>query len=405
MTARGRPLLGGLTPSAFLRRHWQKRPRLVRGALPDLAVHLSRRQLFGLACRDDVESRLVLERGGCHPWQVITGPQDPARLGRLGPTHWTLLVQGADRHVPALAELRERFDFVPRWRLDDVMVSDAARFGSVGPHVDGYDVFLVQAGGRRRWRIARRFDPALREGLDLRVLRRFQPEQEWVLEPGDLLYLPPGVAHHGVALEDGFMLSVGFRAPSQAELVLAFAEEAARAPLAARLYADPDLQPTSEPGAILETAIRRMRTLLGAGLALPTGDEIADRLGRFLTRPAAGGPEPPPRPLTAATVRARLRETAGLLRSEACRIAYVRRGRRILLFVDGLTHRLPAALAFAAPLLGGRRFVTRERLLPHARSRAFVALVRSLVRSGAFRFVSVPPQGRSERSASRKSGG
>jgi len=398
-------LLGGLSPKVFLRRHWQKRPLLVRAALPDLSAHLSRRQLFGLAVRDDVESRLVLERGGHHPWQVLTGPQDPARLRRLGPSHWTLLVQGADRHVPALAELLERFDFVPRWRLDDVMVSVAARLGSVGPHVDGYDVFLLQAGGRRRWRIARRFEPAVREGLDLRVLRRFSPEQEWVLAPGDLLYLPPGVAHHGVALEEGFTLSVGFRAPSQAELVLAFAEEAARRPRAERLFADPDLRPTAEPGRIAGSAIRRLRALLRNGLALPAERKIADHLGRVLTRPTGGGPEPPPRPLSQAAVRERLQASAGLLRSEASHVAYLRRGRTALLFVDGLAHRLQRPLAFAAPLLAGRRFVPRDRLRAHLSVPGFVGLVRVLVGSGAFRFVADPLQPWSERSASRKSAG
>jgi len=408
MKGRGLPLLGGLTPRVFLKRHWQKRPLLVRGALPDLAAALTRRHLFALSCREDVESRLVLERGGRHSWQLIAGPQDPKRLRRLGPTHWTLLVQEANRHVPALADLLDRFDFLPRWRVDDVMASYAPRFGSVGPHVDSYDVFLLQAGGRRRWRIARRFDPAIREGLDLGVLRRFSAEQDWVLEPGDLLYLPPGIAHQGVALEDGFTLSVGFRAPSQAELVLGMAEETARAPQAARLYEDPDLTPTRNPGAITPSAIRRLRGLLAHGLALPSEDALAERLGRLLTRPTGSGPEPPPRRLSTPGLRARLRESAGLLRSEASRIAYVSRGGRgPLLFVDGLAHGLPRALAFAAPLFADRRFVPRNRLLPHLRARGFVPLVSLLVGSGAFRFVPTDPEraDRSEKSASRKSAG
>src|SRR5262249_51495486 len=161
------------------------------------------------------------------------------------------------------------------------------------------------------------------EGLDLRVLRGFRPEREWVLSPGDLLYLPPGVAHHGIALEDGFTVSVGFRAPSQAELVLAFAEEAARSPRAASLLSDPDLRPTGTRGRISARAIGRLRALLAGGLTLPKDDALADHLGRFLTRPASGGPEPPPGPLSPATVRARLRESAGVLRSEASRVAYV----------------------------------------------------------------------------------
>jgi RimJ/RimL family protein N-acetyltransferase len=146
-------LLGGLSPAQFLRRHWQKKPLLVRGAFPGFADPLSPEALAGLACEDDVESRLVLERGGGPPWRVRVGPQSPARLRRLPATHWTLLVQGVDRLVPAVAALALPFRFVPDWRIDDVMVSFAPRFGSVGPHVDSYDVFLLQGRGRRRWAI------------------------------------------------------------------------------------------------------------------------------------------------------------------------------------------------------------------------------------------------------------
>src|SRR5262249_32017270 len=161
----------------------------------------------------------------------------------LPPTHWTVLVHNVDAHVGAAADLVEEFDFLPRWRVDDVMVSLAAPRGSVGPHVDQYDVFLVQGRGRRRWRIARRFDPALRPGVDLRVLRRCRAEREWVLEPGDMLYLPPGVAHHGVALEECLTYSVGFRAPSHAELVAGFLQRVVTGVDQARRYQDPDLAP------------------------------------------------------------------------------------------------------------------------------------------------------------------
>src|SRR5713101_6626259 len=147
-------LLGGLSPRAFLRRHWQKRPLLVRGALPAFRDPVTPQRLLALAARADVESRLVMERGGTRPWQVVPGPLPAARLRRLPRSHWTVLVQHVDAHVDTAADLIEEFDFLPRWRVDDVMVSLATPGGSVGPHVDGYDVFLVQGRGRRRWRIA-----------------------------------------------------------------------------------------------------------------------------------------------------------------------------------------------------------------------------------------------------------
>src|SRR5205814_7476806 len=158
--------------------------------------------------------------------------------GRLPPSHWTVLVQGVDRHRPAVADLLEAFDFLPRWRVDDVMVSLAGPQGSVGPHVDGYDVFLLQGRGRRRWRIARRFDEEERPRLDLRVLRRFRAEAEWVLGPGDMLYLPPGVAHHGVALGECMTFSIGFRAPAPADLLAGFLHRLVQEADRSRLYED-----------------------------------------------------------------------------------------------------------------------------------------------------------------------
>jgi 50S ribosomal protein L16 3-hydroxylase len=379
-------MLGGLSPRSFLRRCWQKRPLLVRGALPRFRDALTRSSFLELATRPEVESRLVLERGGRRPWQVVPGPQDSSRLRRLGASHWTLLVQEANRHVPALADLVELFSFVPRWRVDDVMVSFAPQHGSVGPHVDGYDVFLLQGGGRRRWRIARRFDPACRDGLDLEVLRRFRPEREWVLEAGDMLYLPPGVAHHGVALEDCFTYSIGFRAPSRAEIVLGFAERVARALPSSERFADPGLVPARHPGAISAAALRRLRAMLKRDLAVPA-DPFARVVGELLTR-SAHDKSSKPRRLRPAALRSRLLASSGLLRNESSRVAYVLRRRQgVLLFVDGVARALPAALAFAGPLLADRRFVPRSALVRRLRTAGFLPLLVDLVGRGVFRFV------------------
>jgi 50S ribosomal protein L16 3-hydroxylase len=214
-------LLGGLSPARFMRRHWQKRPLLVRQAWPGVQPPLSRQALFALAAHDDVESRLVTRNGAA--WTVRHGPLPRRALPPLARPGWTLLVQGLDLHVAAAAEMRARFRFVPDARLDDLMASWASPGGGVGPHVDSYDVFLLQVEGRRRWRVAPPGDAGFIDGLPLKILSRFEPQHDWLLEPGDLLYLPPGWGHDGVA--DGgdcVTCSVGFRAPAADELARDF---------------------------------------------------------------------------------------------------------------------------------------------------------------------------------------
>ncbi len=188
------PLLGGLAPERFMRRHWHKQPLLVRQAIPGLSPPLNRAGLFALAQSDEVESRLLVRSGA--EWRLRHGPISRRALPPLSRPGWTLLLQGADLHVDAARALLDRFRFVPDARIDDLMISYASDGGGVGPHVDSYDVFLLQANGRRRWQLARRYDPSLRPGLPLAILRQFLPEQEWVLEPGDMLYLPPGSSTH-----------------------------------------------------------------------------------------------------------------------------------------------------------------------------------------------------------------
>ena len=234
-----RTLLGGLSAREFLARHWQRKPLVVRGAIPALADPVDLRALLALARRDDVESRLVVRAG--RRWQLAHGPLARAETASLPARDWTLLVQGLNHVVPAAERLLARFAFVPWARLDDVMVSYAAAGGGVGPHVDSYDVFLLQGRGRRRWRISRQRDLAVVPRAPLKVLRGFKAEEEWVLEPGDMLYLPPGIVHDGVALEPCMTYSIGFRAPAADELgreFLGWLQE--RLALRGR-YRDPDL--------------------------------------------------------------------------------------------------------------------------------------------------------------------
>lgn len=214
------PLLGGLSPQKFMRRHWQKKPLLIRQALTDAPV-VDRAQLFALAGQEDVESRLIRHDG--KQWSLRRGPIARRSFPKLAQPGWTLLVQGLDAHLEAAHELLSRFRFVPDARLDDLMVSWASDSGGVGPHVDSYDVFLLQLQGRRRWRIAApareaAFAPAFVPDLPLKILANFEPEQEWLLEPGDMLYLPPGWAHEGSAVGECLTASIGFRAPGRADL-------------------------------------------------------------------------------------------------------------------------------------------------------------------------------------------
>lgn len=246
-------LLGGLSPRQFMSRHWQRRPLLVRQAWPGVQPPIDRAGLFELASRDDVESRLVTQAQGGQSWSLRRGPLPRRALPPLSRPGWTLLVQGLDLHLERAHEMLSRFRFVPDARLDDLMVSYATDGGGVGPHLDSYDVFLLQVQGRRRWRIGPVADPALVPGLPVRILSNFEPDQEWVLEPGDLLYLPPRWGHDGIAEGDCMTCSIGFRVPSAdglaGELLTRLAEVDEDAP-ASRLYRDPGQPATTRPGQV-----------------------------------------------------------------------------------------------------------------------------------------------------------
>lgn len=210
------PLLGGLSPQAFMRRHWQKKPLLIRRAVPEPIAELDRAALFALAASDGVESRLIERRGAT--WKLRHGPFTRRQLPPLSRPDWTLLVQGVDLHSQAAHRLMSRFRFAPDVRLDDLMISYATDGGGVGPHFDSYDVFLLQLAGTRRWRVGRMKSPTLQPDMPLKILAHFEPEQEWTLEPGDMLYLPPRWAHDGVAQGECLTASIGFRAPTRHEV-------------------------------------------------------------------------------------------------------------------------------------------------------------------------------------------
>jgi 50S ribosomal protein L16 3-hydroxylase len=274
-------LLGGITPAAFLRRHWQKRALLVHRALPDFRGCLTVPQLLALAARDDVESRIVLRERG--RWSTLAGPIARSTFKGLPEQGWTLLVHGVNLHVSAGDALLRRFAFIPYARLDDLMVSYAVPGGGVGAHFDSYDVFLLQGEGRRRWRVSRQRDLALRRGMPLKILARFRPTERWLLDPGDMLYLPPDHAHEGVAVDTCTTYSIGFRAPAAQELGTAFLDWLRDNVALDGRYADPDLTPTNEPARIGA----RMQSECAAMLAAIRWDPatVARFVGSYLTEP------------------------------------------------------------------------------------------------------------------------
>ena len=274
-------LPGGMAASEFLRRHWQRKPLLVRNAIPGIGAGPGKRKLFTLAQRADVEARLVSRHN--ERWRVWHGPLDRVQLAKQPVRNWTLLVHGVNHHCTAVEQLLRRFSFLPRARLDDVMVSYATPGGGVGAHYDRYDVFLVQGSGRRVWRLERTRRFAEVPGAPLRLIADFAPREEYLLEPGDMLYLPPGWGHEGVALEPSFTYSIGFRAPRAAELAVALLDDLHERGFPDREYRDPGLRVARRPGQIGSQMLRFAEDALRA--VRWSRADAHSSLARFLTTP------------------------------------------------------------------------------------------------------------------------
>ncbi len=286
--------LGGMTPAKFLREYWHKKPLLIQQAIPAFAPLIPAEELFAMAGQEDVESRLITHFG---TWHIQNGPI--AEVPKRGRKNWTLLVQGANLHNDAADALLRRFNFLPDARLDDLMISFATDGGGVGPHFDSYDVFLLQAHGTRRWRIGAQKDLSLVEGMPLKILRNFEPGQEFVLHPGDMLYLPPHYAHEGVAEGDCMTYSIGFRAPAFQELGEAFLQFMSDSIELPGRYADPELAPVKHPAEISRTMLDKVSSELNK--VRFTEDDIAIFLGEYLSEPKASTYfSPPERPLSVA---------------------------------------------------------------------------------------------------------
>jgi 50S ribosomal protein L16 3-hydroxylase len=327
----------GMTPAQFLRDYWQKRPLLIRGAFADFATPIAPNDLAGLACEPLALSRLILHNPKTDRWQVENGPFAESRFAKLPQSHWTLLVQDVDKWDADVAALYRYVDFLPRWRLDDVMISYAERGGSVGAHVDQYDVFLLQGLGQRRWQIDARPNPpvAFRDDVALKLLQQFDPSHEWTLSPGDILYLPPGVPHHGVAIDKCMTISLGMRAPSAGELMLDLAESLVADLPEEQRYADPDLAPRTDPQLIDDGDMARLKHAMAALLDFDDA-RLGEWFGSFITRyRMAQSPAAPARALTEAALEQKLARGAQLGRHPYSRMAARISGNGYQVFLAG----------------------------------------------------------------------
>ncbi len=326
-------ILGKLSQTDFLKKHWQKKPLLIRQAFPDITSPISPEELAGLACEEGIESRLIQEQGTEGPWELRYGPFEEEDFTSLPQTHWSLLVQALEHHLPELSQLLDEFNFIPNWRVDDVMVSFAPEGGSVGPHLDNYDVFLLQVQGRRHWHINEGdySEDDFIEGLDLKIISKFESQQDWILESGDMLYLPPGVAHHGIALDNCLTYSIGFRAPSQKELLSAYTvsfNEYAKD----TFYTDPDLKLQDASGEIKPEDIQSLQDMLLSAISNKT--EFANWFGHFITN-NLDELEPEYDLLDESTFRKTLKQASHLNRYGNIRFSYINNNDTVTLFYSG----------------------------------------------------------------------
>jgi 50S ribosomal protein L16 3-hydroxylase len=322
----------------FVAHYWQQKPCLLRNAVADFESALSPEELAGLACEEDVHCRLVMETGAEPPWTLRYGPFEEADFLALPESNYSLLVSECEKWLPELTDLLDQFRFLPDWRIDDLMISYAPDGGSVGPHVDQYDVFLLQAMGRRRWLYHDRptRDETLIAGLDLAILQDFTPDQDVVLNPGDILYLPPGFAHHGIALGPCMTYSIGFRAPSAASALESFALECERLGQQVELYRDGDLELARHHAEITDREIERLRAM-ATRLLEQSPDLWRDAVGKMLTDSAvASADTEDDQPVYLSDLQA----SAWILHPET-RLLYHRSAEAIEVYYNGRVHELP----------------------------------------------------------------
>ncbi|MBL4584297.1 MAG: cupin domain-containing protein [Pseudomonadales bacterium] len=357
-------VLGAMPPQQFLEQYWQKKPLLIRGALPGFVSPITPDELAGLACEEEVQSRLVVEKGFEHPWQVVYGPLNDEVFSTLPKTHWTLLVTDIEKHLPELASITDQFRFIPDWRADDLMVSYAPQGGSVGPHWDNYDVFLLRGRGHRRWQISdlNVTQDNYIDGLDLRIMEQFTAQEDWVLEPGDMLYIPPHIAHHGVAEDDCMTFSIGFRAPSVADMLSCYSDSRIDGLSESNRYEDPGLKLQSHSGEIDACVLKDIQALLLKQFQQsPT--QFARWFGGYATMTQTQLRDAPEKPMDTFTQwQTKFDQAGGILRSTHSKFSYIRTTPELValeeatLFVDGDC--FDVSLDFAQWLCGERLIST-----------------------------------------------
>jgi 50S ribosomal protein L16 3-hydroxylase len=327
-------------------------------------------------------ARIALHDVKCDRWTLRSGSFDDATFAKLPKSHWTLLVQDVDKWDADTAALLEPFDFIPSWRIDDVMISYAVDGGGVGAHVDQYDVFLLQGPGQRRWSIDTRANPstAFREDVELKLLREFHPTHAWTLDPGDMLYLPPGVPHDGIAVGECMTFSIGMRAPAAGELLFDLAAHVAETLPESQRLADPDLRPVGDAGEIDNAALRRARHAVGPAAAMLDDDVFADWFGGFITRYRAAQAAVPRRRAIQHAALASGLSNSTLERDPWSRFAWRRRGRDACLYVAGST--MDAPLAWARELASGAREFDGARLARLPQRARGIALLAALIDAG-----------------------
>lgn len=386
-------VLGHLTVEEFLRDYWQQKPVLIRNAMPDFEPLLPADELAGLSLEDDIESRLIIEEGKSGPWEIRKGPFTEDDYRSLPENKWTLLVQAVDQYLPEAADLLEHFRFLPSWRIDDLMISYAVDGGSVGPHYDQYDVFLLQAEGQREWRIGQMCSEqsSILKGPALRILADFEETERWVLNPGDMLYLPPQLAHYGISQGECITYSIGFRAPSAAELLERTIDAVLPTLTEDQRYSDPSITQQAHTSEIGEGAIKRLRALLTG--TLNNDALLAETLGQLLTESKypEQAPEFSPDELKQSLLQdlnaedwqnfiADINTSQQLTRSEAARFAWHESRPNIQFYAQGECVILPSTTLPLVAILGDQRHYDAYTIIESAQSDAAKKLLITLWR-------------------------
>lgn len=387
----GRPdFLGGLTYQEFLFQHWQKNHLFVANAFPDYIDCIAPNELAGYALEEQVESRIIIEHSPSD-WQLQTGPFPDDHFQTLPDKNWTLLIQALDHFEPKFARLLDQFNFLPQWRIDDIMMSYAVTGGSVGPHYDYYDVFLIQISGERQWQVGQlcHDKSPLLEGLPVRILKEFQCRQTWHTKPGDMLYLPPGVAHHGVALDDDCLtLSIGFRAPSYSDLISEYSHYLGELLPGSLRYEDKALTSRLSDGLhsgmLCEEDVDRVQALLTE--LIKDRQQLKRWMAGYLSLPKYDDVDLVTTDANSQTVLQNLQQQHALQRDESSRFIMLAIEGDDCLFINGEHFPVPDQSAALAHLIASRRFLSAQDVLPLVGNNASLNWLTDLIDKGYLYF-------------------